>query len=151
MVDIKRINYIIYPGIREKLNISDETKKINNILNIVSKYYRISIDDIRSKRRYRNLVTVRALICYISIVEIRKNSYFNHGFISHTFKMLGDILNRDRTNIYHYIRLIDNLKQYDKNFSKQYLEIASKIQNHEDNKDIPDSGKTIKRKERITR
>tara|TARA_R100001594_G_scaffold122221_1_gene158307 strand:- start:2241 stop:2771 length:531 start_codon:yes stop_codon:yes gene_type:complete len=55
--------------------------------------YEITLDDFRSKRRYKNLVQARTDFCH----AVYKNTHFDYSAI-------GRFMNRDHTNVMHHIK-----------------------------------------------
>jgi len=90
--------------------------KINNILSIVSDYYRISTSDLISKKRTTKYVFPRQIAMYLikSIFDIpykKIGSYFN---------------NRDHSTVMHSVEKITNEIEMDKNVKKDVEKLTIK-------------------------
>ncbi|MDR2908207.1 MAG: chromosomal replication initiator protein DnaA [Bacteroidales bacterium] len=90
---------------------------IDYIKNIVCDYFQISVDDINSKTRKRDIVQARQLAMYFSKVHT-KMSLANIGI------QCG---NKDHATVLHAYRTVIDLLDTDKNFKTHVEEIEKKI------------------------
>jgi chromosomal replication initiation ATPase DnaA len=67
------------------------------VLDIVSGITGVFQDDIISHKRYREMVTARALFCYICRVKMKKS-----------LKYIGRFINRDHSTVIHLVSNYDN-------------------------------------------
>ena len=99
--------------------ISNSHKKINisGIMNVVAKYYRISLTDIVSKKRNRKLVIGRQIVAYLS-KELTTNNLKTIG------EKIGD---RDHSTILYYINKLEELMKKDNQIINDINAIKSSI------------------------
>jgi chromosomal replication initiation ATPase DnaA len=91
---------IITPRIIPKFDL-----KLGQVLQIVSEVTNVLQDDILSKKRQRDIVTARALFCYICRVNMKKS-----------LKYIGSYLNR------HHSSVINLATNYDNYLNMKYKE-----------------------------
>jgi len=83
---------IITPRIIPKFDL-----KLGQVLQIVSEVTNVLQDDILSKKRQRDIVTARALFCYICRVNMKKS-----------LKYIGSYLNRHHSSVINLATNYDN-------------------------------------------
>jgi len=101
-------------------NYVKQTKKaysIEMIQEIVSKYFNVSIEDIQSSSRKREIVQARQFAMYFA-KKITKKPYVEIG------KTIG---NRNHATVLHACKNIDGLKQVNKEFKKYYKDLEIKF------------------------
>ena len=81
------MNYIIFPGLKIK---KIKTLNTDNIIQSVCDSFHTSLDNIKRKKRKRELVTARHL-CY----------YFLRKYTDNTLKEIGFFFNTDHTTVIH--------------------------------------------------
>jgi chromosomal replication initiation ATPase DnaA len=84
---------IIQPIVMPKFDLD-----LGDILNIVSRVTQVFQEDIISSKRHREIVTARALFCYICRNHLKK-----------PFAHIGRFINRDHSTIIH---LVNNYESY---------------------------------------
>lgn len=70
---------------------------LGEVLDIVSGITGVFQDDIISHKRYREMVTARALFCYICRVKMKKS-----------LKYIGRFINRNHSTVIHLVNNYDN-------------------------------------------
>lgn len=107
---------------KTKSNISNKNEYIYNlILNNISKFYNLNISEIKFKSKKRNLVEARAIFA-----EYVKNNYKLNNF------QIAFILNRSRSNIYNYFKLLKNIKYLQQKYEQfENYQINNKISKKE--------------------
>jgi chromosomal replication initiation ATPase DnaA len=91
---------IITPRVIPKFDL-----KLGQVLQIVSEVTNVFEDDILSNKRHRDIVTARALFCYICRVNMKKS-----------LKYIGSYLNR------HHSSVINLANNYDNYLNMKYKE-----------------------------
>lgn len=103
------------------LNLVEETKKegviLSKVLKIVAKDYDVSINDIKSKKRYKDIATARAVTFFL----MKKLSYCSLQAIG------GFIGGRDHSTVIHAINKIEDQMTHDDAFKKKVHSIEQKI------------------------
>lgn len=77
---------------------------VNDIMEAVAEHHGLGIDEIKGPRRLRNIVRARQIGIYLA-----------HELTSESLPSIGNCFDRDRTTIIHSIKLIDILREKDKN------------------------------------
>jgi chromosomal replication initiation ATPase DnaA len=80
------------------LHIKKITQMIDKILTVCSNVSGIPEETIKGKNRFRSIVVVRQIFCYIA------REHFNYGLVE-----IADVINKDHTTVIHSYRLIKNL------------------------------------------
>jgi hypothetical protein len=101
------------------------------IVHLVCNFCYVDYDDMMSKRRFRELVDTRQMICYII------NKYYHERV---TLADIGLIINCDHSSVIHSIKCVNNLIQTNKPYKKKLYEILFLIEN-----DFSEHLKTISR------
>jgi ATPase involved in DNA replication initiation len=83
---------IIQPIVMPKFDLA-----MGDVLNIVSRVTQVFQDDIISHKRFRDMVTARALFCYICRVKMHKSLAY-----------IGRFINRDHSTVIHLVNNYDN-------------------------------------------
>ena len=96
------MNYISYVGI--PFVVSKE-----QAFNSVCKVFEVTPMELKSKRRFRNLVEARATLCYIL--------YKKQGMTS---TATGEYLNLDHASVLYHSRNVANWIEIDKNFNEKF-------------------------------
>ena len=100
----------------KELVLTTRTKNMANIIDSVSYVLKICVDDIYSKSRLRHLVDARRL-CYVLIREI-----YNYPLL-----VISKHFGKNHATIIHQLRVHETLKEYDKAYSDNYLEIKNTL------------------------
>ena len=109
------MNYWIVPSVlKQRLTKSEREQLASDIINTVSNYYGISIEDIKGKCRKRKIVKPRQIIVYL----LRTKAMM-------VLSDIGDVLNRDHTTMIHSITCIQNelTHPYDDSLEKDLINI----------------------------
>jgi len=89
---------------------------IDNILQTVAFYYKISLEEMLSKRRHRYLVRPRQLAMFLCKELTR-----------HSIPAIAQAFDRDRTTVLHSCKAIAELKTTDKQVYQDYLNLLSAL------------------------
>jgi|TARA_B110000503_G_C6990652_1_gene347191 chromosomal replication initiator protein len=109
------MNYWTLPSQKENIRTTKEMLNYaEKIIEKVSEYYKISINDIKGKSRKRHFVKAR----FISMYLIRNQT-------SLKLKTIGDIVGRDHTTVMHSLQTIQNTLSlhYDTDLGDELKEI----------------------------
>ena len=98
--------------------------KCNQILKIVSEYFAIDIDVIKSYTRERDIVKARHIAFYMMI-----------DFTAATYGFAGAIINRDHAAVVHAINSVSNQVQTDKHYRRNVIEISDQVREFVSKKD----------------
>ena len=105
---------IIQPVVIPKFDL-----EMGEVLTLVSKVTNVFIDDIISSKRHREIVTARALFCYVSRYHLKKQ-----------FELIGRFLNRHHSTIMHLCGNYDDyLKMNYQEETNFYNECINRIDN----------------------
>lgn len=80
-------------------------KQLEVILQICSEHFGVSVEDIKSRKRYKNCTAPRHSYCYLA-----------KKFTNSSLKGIAKLINRDHTSVIHSIDLVSDCF-----FTKQYL------------------------------
>ncbi len=106
-------NDILKSSLREKTSSSS----ISNIIKIVSDFYCISQDDILSKKRLKNIVNARQVICYLA-KELTKLS----------FQEIGTAIGgKDHATVLYSVKQLERKIKTDTDLCQDLLEIKNQI------------------------
>jgi chromosomal replication initiation ATPase DnaA len=92
---------------------------LDSVLDFVIKETKAHKVSLLSKTKQRNIADVRFLFCKLA----KEIEHHDGDFINE--KIIGEVINRDRTNVYHAIKQVDNVKVLNTRFKelyKKYLE-----------------------------
>jgi len=89
---------------------------IENVLQTVAFYYKISLEEMLSKRRHRYLVRPRQLAMFLCKELTR-----------HSMPAIAQAFDRDRTTVLHSCKTIAELKTTDKQVYQDYLNLLSAL------------------------
>lgn len=89
---------------------------IENILQTVAFYYKISLEEMLSKRRHRYLVRPRQLAMLLCRELTR-----------HSLPAIAEVFSRDRTTVLHSCKTMTELKTTDKQVYQDYLNLLSAL------------------------
>ncbi len=103
------------------LNLHDEKKKdgiqFDNILKLIAKHYGISPIDIKSKKRNKNISSIRQM-----------TFYFMKKFTFNSLQSIGDYIGgRDHSTVIHAIGKVDGMLKTDAEFAQNLKTIEQKI------------------------
>ena len=100
--------------LKQRMTKSEREQLASDILNTVSNYYGVSIEDIKGKCRKRRIVKPRQIIVYLLRTKARM-----------VLSDIGDVLNRDHTTMIHSITCIQNelTHPYDDSLEKDLINI----------------------------
>lgn len=103
------------------LNLNDEKKKdgvqFENILKMVAKHYGISPVDIKSKKRNKNIASIRQM-----------TFYFMKKFTFNSLQSIGDYIGgRDHSTVIHAIGKVEEMIKNDAEFAQNLKTIEQKI------------------------
>lgn len=90
---------------------------VESIQNVVCNFYKVSVDQIKSKTRRREIVTARQVVMYFS-KELTKESLASIGAL---------IGGKDHATVLHACKTVKNLIDTDKGFSNNIKEIEKMI------------------------
>lgn len=102
--------------LKDILHTYERPVKAPEIQRVVADYYKISLDDLQSKRRDRSVARPRQIAMYLTKVL--------------TSLSLPDIalcFKRDHTTVIHAVRTIEGLVQQDKKLAAQIAELTSRL------------------------
>ena len=100
----KKINYWVYPAV---YGISED-----EIFNRIFTSWETNLIEVQSRKRNRNIVEARAILGWY-YVKRKKLTLSNAGLM----------VNKDHATIIHYIKMLDNLLHFDKDFKDKFLTI----------------------------
>ncbi len=106
-----KINYWVIPCLEYTKNVTHDM-----VINQIVKRKDITLEQLKSKCRKRNLVEARYLYAYIMK---RKSKY--------TLEHIGRIINRDHSIIIYYCNSFEQISKYDKKLFNDYTNILSSI------------------------
>ncbi|MCS6981617.1 MAG: chromosomal replication initiator protein DnaA [Flavobacteriales bacterium] len=93
---------------------------IEYIQKIVCDYYGITVEQMKSKTRRREVVQTRQIIMY-----------FSKLYTKHSLASIGQLCgNKDHATVLHACKTVSNLRDTDKNFRSQLEELEKKINIH---------------------
>lgn len=103
------------------LNLNDNNKKegimLEKVLHATASYYSISINDLKSQKRHRNIALIRQVTFYM----MKKLTFFS-------LKAIGEFVGqRDHSTVLHAITKIEQLVENDRDFAKKINNIEQKI------------------------
>lgn len=109
-----KVSPYVYVGLKDvQIEFGIETY----LLKMVSKHYNVSIEDIKGRKRQRHIIIARHVYAYL----LRK-------FCKMSLKQIGLVIGgRDHSTQISAITQVDNHLKYDKEFSKQYNDLLTKI------------------------
>lgn len=106
------------PGLEIEENVN-APNRANQIIYYISETMNISIDDIMSRKRDRDIVNARQLCVY-----------FVHSFEVHlTLKAVGRKFNRDHSTVIHCIQKVDDICLFDKRFKQLFDRLQIGLKN----------------------
>lgn len=118
------IHPYVFPGIRKK-DLPDLSQKYykkidpNLVMGIVADNFGITIQDILSKVRKRDMCDARYYFCAIMRKRYR-----------YTFESIGDLVNgRDHTTAMHAIKTFDDRIKHEEGYKERYEEIINALDN----------------------
>jgi chromosomal replication initiator protein len=93
---------------------SEKEQLAKDILNTVTNYYGVSIEDIKGKCRKRKIVKPRQIIMFLLRTKARM-----------VLSDIGEVMNRDHTTVIHSITCIQNdiTHPYDDSLEKDLINI----------------------------
>ena len=104
----------IYAGlVKGDYNLRDS----DYILNVVSKYYRVSKEDILGSKRFAKFVLARH-----TVIKLLKE--YTNLFLKDIGKVVGGI---DHSTCIHAIKAMNDRLEVDKLYQKQYKELLNKL------------------------
>jgi chromosomal replication initiator protein len=109
------MNYWIVPSVlKQKLTKNERTQLANDILNTVSNYYGVTINELKGKCRKRRIVKPRQVIMFLLRTKARM-----------VLSDIGEVMNRDHTTVIHSITCIQNdiSHPYDDSLEKDLINI----------------------------
>lgn len=95
-----------------------EVINLDELVEIISSVTNVSVEDIKGKRRYTEVVLSRSLLYY-----------FGKFIYGYTFVALGKFTNRDHSTVIHNYRNFDNDIRQNRLFRSWHDEIFEKIVN----------------------
>ena len=100
--------------LKQRMTKSEKQQLASDILNTVSNYYGISIEDIKGKCRKRRIVKPRQVIMFLLRTKARM-----------VLSDIGEVMNRDHTTVIHSITCIQNdiTHPYDDTLEKDLINI----------------------------
>lgn len=103
-------------ALKDIVSETENSLTLNYILEIVSDYFNIKIDDIKSKKRNKNITTSRQVYMYLAR-EILDEPLLN----------IGKSINRDHSTVIHGIEKIQEKLKVDSNFQNTISSLKEKI------------------------
>ena len=112
------MNYWTTPIMKERLDIKNQIKLADSIVEKVAAYYGMSNEEIRGKSRKRELVKARWLAMYF----IRQKT-------DYTLNAIGDMFGRDHTTVIHALETIKDIMtlHYETDLKEDLLKIKQYI------------------------
>lgn len=107
------MNYLIRPGI----DVVDEVKLLNTIINSTCRQFNVTRDELRSKSRQRGIVYPRHVIHYM-LVKYTKMK---------VTAIAKSVSNMHHASVYHAAKIVPDLSMFDKDFSRKVEEIERDI------------------------
>ena len=100
--------------LKQKLTKNERTQLANDILNTVSNYYGVTINELKGKCRKRRIVKPRQVIMFLLRTKARM-----------VLSDIGEVMNRDHTTVIHSITCIQNdiSHPYDDSLEKDLINI----------------------------
>lgn len=118
------INPYVFPGIRKK-DLPDLSqryfKKIDPklVMEVIADNFGITVEDILSKVRKRDMCDARYFFCAIMRKRYR-----------YTYESIGDMVNgRDHTTAMHAIKTFDDRIEHEEGYKERYEEIITTLTN----------------------
>ncbi len=102
--------------LKDLISIAPRIVTIDHILQTVASYYKISTEEMLSKRRHRYLVRPRQLAMFLCKELTR-----------HSVPAIAQAFARDRTTVLHSCKAISELKTTDKQIYQDYLNLLSEL------------------------
>lgn len=93
--------------------------EIFGMINIICLYLNVDFEEVKAKRRFRELVDARQIICYF--IEI----YFKNKI---TLSDVGHLVNIDHASVLHAKKMVQNHIQTSKNYKSTIYEIKCLIE-----------------------
>ena len=102
------------------LNLNQEKKDgimLENILKVIAKHYSVSINDLKSKKRQKNIVVVRQVAFYM----MKKLTFYS-------LKTIGEFVGkRDHSTVLHAVTKVENMFDSDSSFAQKLNSIEQEI------------------------
>jgi len=100
--------------LKQRMSKSEKEQLAKDILNTVTNYYGVSIEDIKGKCRKRRIVKPRQVIMFLLRTKARM-----------VLSDIGEVMNRDHTTVIHSITCIQNdiTHPYDDSLEKDLINI----------------------------
>jgi chromosomal replication initiator protein len=100
--------------LKQRMSKSEKEQLASDILNTVSNYYGVTINELKGKCRKRRIVKPRQVIMFLLRTKARM-----------VLSDIGDVLNRDHTTVIHSITCIQNdiTHPYDDSLEKDLINI----------------------------
>ena len=109
------MNYWIVPSVlKQRMTKSEKQQLASDILNTVSNYYGVTINELKGKCRKRRIVKPRQVIMFLLRTKARM-----------VLSDIGEVMNRDHTTVIHSITCIQNdiSHPYDDSLEKDLINI----------------------------
>jgi chromosomal replication initiator protein len=109
------MNYWIVPIVlKQKLTKNERNQLAQDIIDTVSKYYGVTIAELKGKCRKRRIVKPRQVIMFLLRTKARM-----------VLSDIGEVMNRDHTTVIHSITCIQNdiTHPYDDSLEKDLINI----------------------------
>ena len=109
------MNYWIVPSVlKQRMSKSEKQQLASDILNTVSNYYGVTINELKGKCRKRRIVKPRQVIMFLLRTKARM-----------VLSDIGEVMNRDHTTVIHSITCIQNdiTHPYDDSLEKDLINI----------------------------
>ena len=104
-------NAYLFPGLKTPVEVNME-----RILRFVCEYYRVTVEDLKSKSRLQSLCTPRHIAMYLAITMCRASTVFAGGFF-----------NRDHATACHAVKSVTNCIETNLKFATLIHELEDKI------------------------
>ena len=105
---------------RVLLNLNEKKKDgimLDNVLKTVAKYYQVLVSDLKSKKRHKDISTIRQIAFYL----MKKLTF-------HSLQTIGEhVGKRDHSTVLHSISKVENLISTDPSFAKKLKVVEQEI------------------------
>jgi len=91
-----------------------KVQKVEYVVERVCNHYGVTLDQVKSKDRGRNIVNTRQVISYIL-----------HRILGYTSIFVGSVVNRHHTSILHSCRKVSDFMTFDKDFEIQVSNLVN--------------------------
>lgn len=93
----------------------------SRLLQIVADNTNTTVEDLRGKKKIRNLARARAIFCYVA---------YDNGQSGRSLPAIGRSLDRDHTTVLHGVRTVRDFLEIDRDSSREMQQCMSTLREH---------------------